>query len=147
VSFVVDTNVLVYAADRDAGDHAVCRKRLERWRAQRPLWYVTWGIVYEFLRVVSHPQVMHKPWSARQAWGFVDALLEAPSLRVLTHSGGHAQVVAATLDAVPALRGNLFHDAHTAFLMREHGLRRIYTRDADFHRFEFLEVIDPVAEK
>lgn len=28
--------------------------------------------------------------------------------------------------------------------MREHGLRRIYTRDADFHRFPFLEVVDPV---
>jgi predicted nucleic acid-binding protein len=27
--------------------------------------------------------------------------------------------------------------------MREHGIRRICTRDADFHRFPFLEVIDP----
>ena len=27
--------------------------------------------------------------------------------------------------------------------MREHGIRRIYTRDVDFHRFPFLEVVDP----
>jgi len=27
--------------------------------------------------------------------------------------------------------------------MREHGIRRIYTRDTDFHRFPFLEPIDP----
>ena len=35
-------------------------------------------------------------------------------------------------------------DAHTAVLMREHGVRRIYTRDTDFHRFPFIEVVDPL---
>ncbi len=45
---------------------------------------------------------------------------------------------------VPHLAGNLIHDMHTAILMREHGIRRICTRDMDFHRFAFLEVIDPL---
>ncbi len=27
----------------------------------------------------------------------------------------------------------------------EHGIRRIYARDANFHRSPFLEVIDPLA--
>jgi len=27
------------------------------------------------------------------------------------------------------------HDTHVATLMREHGVRRIYTRDDDFRRF------------
>jgi predicted nucleic acid-binding protein len=29
--------------------------------------------------------------------------------------------------------------------MREHGIRRLYTRDTDFHRFPFIEVLDPLA--
>jgi hypothetical protein len=29
--------------------------------------------------------------------------------------------------------------------MREHGIRRIYTRDLDFQRFPFIEVLDPLA--
>lgn len=29
-------------------------------------------------------------------------------------------------------------------VMREHGLRRIYTRDTDFRRFPDIEVIDPL---
>ena len=33
------------------------------------------------------------------------------------------------------LRGNLFHDLHTAVAMRENGVSRICTRDTDFHRF------------
>jgi hypothetical protein len=28
--------------------------------------------------------------------------------------------------------------------MREHGIRRIITRDTDFHRFPFLEPVDPL---
>jgi hypothetical protein len=32
--------------------------------------------------------------------------------------------------------------SHTAILMREHGIREIYTRDTDFHRFPFLRVVD-----
>jgi predicted nucleic acid-binding protein len=28
--------------------------------------------------------------------------------------------------------------------MREHGIGRIYTRDTDFHRFPFVEVVDPL---
>ena len=39
----------------------------------------------------------------------------------------------------------LVHDFHTAVLMREHGVATIYTRDVDFRRFGFLEVIDPLA--
>jgi predicted nucleic acid-binding protein len=42
--------------------------------------------------------------------------------------------------------GNLMHDVHTAVLMREHGIRRICTRDTDFYGFPFLEVIDPLRE-
>lgn len=49
-----------------------------------------------------------------------------------------------TTAEVPGIVGNLVFDAHTAILMREHGIRRIYTHDVDFHRFPFLEVIDPL---
>ncbi len=35
-------------------------------------------------------------------------------------------------------------DAHTAILMREHGIRQIYSRDTDFNLFSFLEVLDPL---
>ena len=78
------------------------------------------------------------------AWRFVSALLASPSLMLLVQTSRHADVAAQTLADVPALRGNLLHDMHTAVLMREHGIRRIVTRDADFHRFTFLAVIDPL---
>jgi predicted nucleic acid-binding protein len=51
------------------------------------------------------------------------------------------------VEEVPGLAGNLWHDAETASLMREHGIRRICTRDTDFHRFPFLEAIDPMTDE
>jgi uncharacterized protein len=53
-------------------------------------------------------------------------------------------VATETILELPHLAGNLLHDAHTAVLLREHGIRRICTRDTDFNQFTFLEVIDPL---
>jgi predicted nucleic acid-binding protein len=118
---------------------------MDAWRRQAGAWYLTWGIVYEFLRVTTHPRVFRSPWSAAQAWTFVEALLASPNLELLCPTDRHAEVVAEVLQIVPHLSGNLLHDAQTAVLMREHGIRTIMTRDTDFHRFPFLESIDPVA--
>jgi len=52
--------------------------------------------------------------------------------------------VAAELFAeIPSIAGNLAFDAHTAILMRENGVRAIYTYDGDFNRFPFIDVLDP----
>ena len=56
----------------------------------------------------------------------------------------HAGVLAAVMSEVPMIAGNLWHDAETAVLMREHGIRRICTCDTAFTRFPFVEVVDPL---
>jgi toxin-antitoxin system PIN domain toxin len=142
--FVVDTNVLVYAADASAPEHARCRAMLDGWRRRGGAWYLTWGICYEFLRVVTHPRVFRRPWTARKGWGFLAAVQGSPGLGLLVPTERHARVLAEVIEEVPQLAGNLMHDAETAVLMREHGIRRICTRDTDFHRFPFLEPVDPL---
>jgi len=142
--FVVDTNVLLYAVDRDAPGHRVCRELLDGWRGQRSPWYLTWGIVYEFLRVATHPNVFRNPFPPSDTWRFLHTVLASPSLGLLVETPRHAEVLTELLEAVPAVRGNLVFDAHTAALMLEHGIRTIYTHDADFHRFPDLNVVDPV---
>jgi len=141
---VVDTNILVYAADADSPFHAACREWLERQRVRPDAWYVTWSILYEFLRVTTHPRVMRRPWLAPTAWDFVVALLASPGLAVLVPTSRHAEVAGQLIAELPHIAGNMLHDAHTAVLMREHGIRQVCTRDNDFHEFPFLEVIDPL---
>lgn len=140
---VVDTNVLIYAADASSPFHSACHRWLETRRSGAGAWFMTWSIVYEFLRVSTHPRVMRRPWSAAKAWQFVSALTASPGLSILVATDRHAEVAAQVIAEIPHLAGNLLHDTHTAVLMREHGIRQICTRDADFHRFPFLEVVDP----
>jgi toxin-antitoxin system PIN domain toxin len=140
----VDTNVLVYAADADSPFHGPCRAFIEHQRARPDAWYTTWPILYEFLRVTTHPRVMRRPWKADAAWGFVAALLASPGMGILIETERHADVARELIAELPELAGNLVHDAHTAILMREHGIARICTRDTDFARFPFLQMIDPV---
>ena len=141
---VIDTNVLVYAADIDSPFHRPCREWLARQRVRPDAWFTTWPILYEFLRVTTHPRVMRRPWRVTAAYEFVAALLASPGLSVLRATERHAQVAGQVLAELPHLSGNLLHDTHTAVLMREHGIRQICTRDTDFHRFPFLEVFDPL---
>ena len=141
---VFDTNVLVYAVDQDSPFHDPCRNSVLQARDNPSPAFLTWNICYEFLRVTTHARTSVSPWTPWEAWGFLEALLDSPGFDLLVPTQRHAAVLARILTELPDVRGNLFHDLHTAVLMREHGINRICTRDTDFHRFPFLTVVDPM---
>src|SRR5438132_9724464 len=114
--FVVDTNILVYAADPDSEFHQICRGRFEEWRGQSLPWYLSWPICYEFLRLSTHPNVFRKPWPITAGWRFIESVLDSPGVGFLLPTERHADVLREMLKEVPHLRGNILHDAHTAAL-------------------------------
>lgn len=140
----VDTNVLIHAANSASSFHRPCRDWLDRQRERPEAWFVTWPIVYEFLRIVTHRQLLRPPWTVAAGWEFISSLMASRGFGILVATPRHAEVAAAVFAEIPHLGGNIVHDAHTAILMREHGIARICTRDTNFHHFPFLEVIDPV---
>ena len=142
---LIDTNVLVYAVNQDSEFHQACRRKIELCRAGASPWYLSWPICYEFLRVCTHPGVLTKPWSVVAGWHFLETLLDCASAGLLLPTPRHAAVLAEVIAEIPHLRGNILHDTHTAVLMREHGIKDLYTRDMGFHRFPFLKVLDPLA--
>ena len=142
---VVDTNVLLYAADRDSEFHVPCRDLLEVLREDTVPSYLSWNICYEFLRVSTHPRVFRSPWDSRLAWSFIDSILASPGFALLTETTRHQAILEQTIAELPGLRGNILHDVHTAVIMRENGLTQIYTRDTDFARFPFLTIVDPLS--
>jgi toxin-antitoxin system PIN domain toxin len=140
----IDTNILVYAANPRLPFHKPCRSYLERCRRGASPWYLSWPVCYEFLRVCTHPRLFSKPWSVVAGWNFLTALLESPSAHILLPTARHREILAEVISEIPYLQGSILHDAHTAVLMREHGIREICTRDTDFNRFRFVRVIDPL---
>ncbi len=65
-----------------------------------------------------------------------------PQTRVLSEGESFWDVYRSITDTL-LVRGNLVPDAHLAALLLEHGVRRIYTRDRDFRKFDGLKAIDP----
>ena len=121
-----------------------CRDLLQQVRSDPSPSFLTWNICYEFLRVTTHARASASPWTASEARSFLEALLGSPGFDLLVATPRHATVLAQVVREMPEVGGNLFHDLHTAVLMREHGVSRICTRDTDFHRFPFLSVVDPL---
>lgn len=142
--FVVDTNLLLYAVNADSAEHQLARAALEGWRRGSRSWFLTWGIIYEFLRVSTHTQIFPRPLTLPEAWQFVTAVLASPTCDLLIETDRHVEVLEALVAAHPRLSGNPVHDLHTAALMKEHGVDEIRTADTDFHQFAFLDVMNPL---
>ncbi|HTD09877.1 MAG TPA: PIN domain-containing protein [Solirubrobacteraceae bacterium] len=71
----------------------------------------------------------------------ITGLLQRPNVRAPSEQEGFWDIYAATADN--QTRGNHVPDAHLAALMRQHGVRIIYTRDRDLHRYEAIDSRSP----
>jgi hypothetical protein len=142
--FVVDTNILLYAVNPDSPEHERALSAVEGWRSGGRSWFLTWGIVYEFLRVSTHRSVFAEPLDLTTARAWIRALLKGPGCGILVESDLHAEVLEEVVRLHPRLAGNPVHDLHIAVLMKEHGIEEIRTADSDFHQFAFLRVVDPL---
>ena len=87
--FVVDTNVLAYAVNRDCAEHEPAVDALRGWLSGAVPWALTWGIVYEFLRVTTHPRVFRRPLGAEQALQFLGPILVSTVVSVIGPTPRH----------------------------------------------------------
>jgi toxin-antitoxin system PIN domain toxin len=144
VAGIVDTNILLYGANADAEEHEAAVRFLQEAGASADQWYLTEGILYEFLRVSTHPRVFPRPLRWREAWAYLTPFLASPSFRVVTAGDGHWVLLEQVLGDLTHPAGNLLFDVRTVVLMREHGIRDIYTTDTDFLQFAGIKVINPL---
>jgi len=143
----IDTNILLYAANQNGAEYPRARKYLDDHLKSGIPWCLTWPVVYEFLRVATHPRVFHRPLSAADGMRYLESLLKSPALTMIAPGPRHHSLLAQTLSEIGAPAGNLFHDIATAVTLREHGVAEIVTADSHFHQFKFLRVTNPMLAK
>jgi toxin-antitoxin system PIN domain toxin len=143
---IIDANILLYGANSDATEHDAARGFLTRAGTSSAPWYFTEGILYEFLRVSTHASVFPRPLTWREGVEFLGPFLESSNFRVITAQERHWVLLGELLAELTHPAGNLFFDVRTVVLMREHGIRKIYTTDTDFLQFSGIEVINPLRE-
>ena len=143
MSFAIDVNILLYASDSGSSWHPQATRFLERCARQGEVFCLGWPTITSYLRMATHPAVFSRPLSHDEAARNIEALLGLPHVRILSEEEGFWDVYREVTRVVPT-RGNLVPDAHLAALLRQHGVHVLYTRDRDFHKFEFLDVRDPL---
>jgi toxin-antitoxin system PIN domain toxin len=142
VSYSIDTNVLLYASDETSRFFDPAQRFLSARVDDPDLLCLVWPTLMAYQRIATHPRIFAHPLSTTEAIENVAGLMTLPRARVIGEGDGFLGVYREVAQAVAA-RGNLVPDAHVAAILRQHGVRTIYSADADFRRFEFLEVRDP----
>jgi predicted nucleic acid-binding protein len=138
---IVDANVLVYALDADAPQHAAARALIEAARDAPTTLFVTSQILCEFYSIVTNARRVPKPRSPSDALSAISGLLAfLHVLPVPVHT------VAGWLDLLrrhPVTGGDVF-DLQIVATMQANGVQRIYTfNTADFEVFTELSVVMP----
>jgi toxin-antitoxin system PIN domain toxin len=144
MSFSCDVNVLLYASDSSSPVHGAAREFLKQAAAGGDIFCLGWPTVMSYLRIATHTGIFSSPLTPGEALGNVEALVALPHVRLLAEEGGFLEVYREVTGGFP-VRGNLVPDAHLAALLKQHGVRTLHTRDADFRKFPFLDVHDPFA--
>jgi len=140
---VLDTNLLLYAYDSNAKEHAKAQAWLQGVLSGSDPVGIPWPSLIGFLRILTHPAVTGGRFSMEQASAIVDEWLELPHVRLLSPSEGHWATLRRVLLESDS-RGNITSNAVLAAVTIEHG-GVIYTNDRDFARFPGLRWVNPLA--
>jgi toxin-antitoxin system PIN domain toxin len=139
---VPDLNLVVYAYNRDAPQHAVARAWWEGLLNGTVPVAIPWVVVLGFLRLMTHRSVLLHPMSPTAALAQIRAWFAQPNVEHLEPGPQHVDLLDRLLSAV-GTAGNLTTDAHLAALAIEHQCE-LHSNDNDFARFPGLRWRNPL---
>lgn len=87
---LIDTNILIYAVNRDDPRSPIARSFIESRLKGDNNTYLCWSVIYEFLRVTTHSRFSLKPLKWEEAWGFIEAILNVRSVEIIREGPEHA---------------------------------------------------------
>ncbi|MEI6416188.1 MAG: TA system VapC family ribonuclease toxin [Verrucomicrobiota bacterium] len=144
MSYSIDVNIFVHAAnprDKHHQQQAICF--LEEKLNDSELLFLPWMTLMSYQRITTHPSVFPDPLTPKEAWKNIEDLLALPQVRIIGEDESFAHHYLQATSEFP-VRGNLVSDAHLAAILRQHGVKTIYSADSDFRKFSFLKVINPL---
>lgn len=105
-----DVTILVHAFRPDADQHEVCRGWLLNQLNGRSDFALLRNVLSEFLRVVTHPRIFHRPSQLNEAVGFCQVLVDCELSQWIEPGERHWDIFTSLCGQADA-RGNLIPDA------------------------------------
>lgn len=139
---IVDVNILLYAVDSNAAQHAAARDWWERALNGDELVGLPWIVLTGFLRIATNPRVFAAPHDVSSALSRIDRWLALDSVRVVREKDDHWETLRGLIASV-GTAGNLATDAHLAALAISHDAV-LCSNDLDFGRFKGLRWENPL---
>jgi toxin-antitoxin system PIN domain toxin len=140
---ILDTNILAYAVNADAPQHAAARALIDAANDPSIRLFVTSQILCEFYSLITNPRRVAVASSPAQALAIIAAMLALPGIHVLPTP---ARAVAGWMRLIERHRvtgGDVF-DLQIVATMQANGIQRIYTFNVDdFGVFSELSVLTP----
>jgi toxin-antitoxin system PIN domain toxin len=140
---LVDANLLLYAANHAAPEHALARSWLDDRLNGTARVGLPWPSLLAFVRLASNAVVVSRPVAPAKAWRQVEDWLASESAWIPRPGDRHAEILGTLLKGA-GMTSRLVPDAHLAALAIEHGLTLCST-DGDFARFPGLAWRNPLA--
>ena len=140
---LVDANLLLYAANRDAPEHEPARLWLDERLNGTARVGLPWPSTLAFVRIASNPTIVRRHVTPAEAWRQVREWLACEAAWIPLPGARHADVLGQLLER-PFVTSRLVPDAHLAALAIEHGLTLCST-DGDFAKFAGLKWENPLA--
>lgn len=135
----LDTNVLVALLVSSTAQHENATKGIQN---LSDALCITPTNIGETIRLLTHQKVFERPLKTERAVQALNELLEQYSIRILDEDVDWWKELPAIEEEIPGLKGNEIFDARIAICLRQHGVKRIFTWDADFKKYSFLAVIN-----
>ena len=130
---LVDINLLVYASNTRAPQHAAARAWWEEQLSGANPVGLAWQVLLGFIRITTHPKILPVPLTVAEARSRVAGWLRQPCVQVLQPTENHWHQLR-LMPAAAGTGGNLVMDAHLAALAVEHACE-LCTADGAFSRF------------
>ena len=140
---LIDTNILLYAANRAAPEHDRASEWLETQLNGTTRVGLPWESLAGFYRIATNPRAMRRPMRGPEAWQIVQDWLRAPVSWIPAPTERHAEVLGGLVERY-RVTGTLVSDAHLAAIALQHGLE-ICSADTDFARFTEVSWRNPLA--
>ena len=140
---VLDANLLLYAYNSRAPNHAQARHWVEEVFSGTEAVGLPWQTVSAFLRIITNRNLVGDRLSMEEAATVVEEWAAQPMVHLLAPGDRHWAFFRRML-VEGKVSGPMTTDAELAALTMENG-GVLYTTDRDFARFPGLKWVDPLA--
>ncbi len=139
---VPDLNLLVYAHNEGAPDHAAAKEWWEGLVNGMDRVGIPWVVSVGFVRLMTHPRVLVHPVTANEAVDYVQEWFQFPHITSINPGAEHMNHFRRSLNAA-GVGANLVTDSHIAALAMEYQAE-VHSNDSDFSRFPGLRWRNPL---